>query len=155
MAVVAEAERLRTPSVAFPPAFAAGKIGVRGSKELVPAEVAASIPNGGHVGFPAATPPGVAGRASWKWLSAGLRRNLIHVARRISIVPKALCGYQVTSPVCSVLLLRTICRREGNDLPGSGPGPEAIFNCQALQVGIRLLDAEARRDLTGIAADGP
>ena len=42
---------------------------------------------------------------------------------------------------------------DGNRLPGSGRR-QAIFDRQAIQLGIKLLDAESGRDLAGFAADG-
>ena len=60
----------------------------------------------------------------------------------------------MTSPVCSALLLRTSLRPDGNRLPGSSRS-QAVFDRQAIQFGIKLLDAESGRDLSGIAADGP
>ena len=46
-----------------------------------------------------------------------------------------------------------VFRPDGNGLPGSGRR-QAIFDRQAVQLGIKLLDAESGRDLAGIATDG-
>ena len=69
------------------------------------------------------------------------------------MVPEAFCGYQVTSPVCSALLLRTSFGPTGTACQARGRG-QAIFDRQAIQLGIKLLDAEGGRDLAGIATDG-
>ncbi len=46
-----------------------------------------------------------------------------------------------------------VFRSDGDHLPACGRG-QTIFDCQAVQIGIKLLDVEVRRDLAGIATDG-
>lgn len=78
------------------------------------AGVAAAAAPAGRTGFVAAPP--AAASTTCVWLSAGLPA-MSFTRRRISMVPHAFCGYQVTSPVCSALLVctslgptRTVCQ---------------------------------------------
>ncbi len=128
---------------------AAGEIGVRGPRGFVPAGIAATAANGGRMGFAVAG----SGRRTDECVA------FCRIARQVGHAEANLHGprgiLRIPSDLARVfgVVAVDVFGTDGNGLPGGGRR-QAIFDRQAIQLGIKLLDAESGRDLAGFAADG-